>query len=142
MSPANRLYYFHQLYIANTAHKAAVADNAFYVTRLTSIQMYTLKANSKVILISTRALKHMYDKRTAREYDLIIGQLYAIIQTPDMIVANPEHHGSFGFVKMIENKNYFASLEITQDYNYIVTCFLIKEKYLGNKKIIRDWRGG
>ncbi len=142
MSPTNRLYYFHQHYIANTAHKAAVTDNAFYVTQFTPNQMHVLGAHSEIILISTRALKHMYDKRTAREYDLIIKQLHTIMQTPDMIVTNPEHHGSFGFVKKIENKNYFASLEITQNYNYVVTCFLIKQKYLGNKKIIQDWRGG
>lgn len=142
MSLANRLAYFHQQYIANTAYKAVVSDNAFYVARLTTNQVNMLGASSAIVLISTRTLKHMYDKRTAREYDLIINQLYAIIQIPDMIVTNPEHHGAFGFVKKINDKNYFVSLEISQRYNYVVTCFPVDAKYLSNKKIIQDWRGG
>lgn len=108
MLTRNRLPYFHQQYIAHTGYKAPVSDNAFYVTRLTAYQIQAFEAASDVVLISTRALKHMYDKRTAREYDLIITNLNIIMREPDVIVTNPNITVHLVLLKSLRTKTTFV----------------------------------
>ena len=89
MSATKIVPILHQKYVANTTKGALVQDISAFLCNLT----YTVSKgvglqNCHKVYISTRALKHSYDKRPAFEYDLIINEIHKIVKYPNKIYKN------------------------------------------------------
>jgi len=96
----------HQKYIANTALNALVQNVSVFLCNLTYkvTKEAGLQGYHKVY-ISTRVLKHSYNKRPAFEYDLIINEIHKIVKYPDKIYKNKESkRGDYCFVKTVKNE--------------------------------------
>ena len=106
MSPTNRLYHFHQQYIANTDYRARVFDNAFYVGSISLDLAQKLKLSASIVIINSRSLKHLYDKRTAHVYDFLLQHLHEIINQPDMILESVHTKHGFAFAKHYGDNTY------------------------------------
>lgn len=147
----------HKKYIKGTKEKAYVADLTFLVCKLTNKVKEDLKFESFNVYITTRCLKHLYDKKTAEEYDATIRCVHQIIKYPDNIFENKDTHSKRGdlcFVKIVAGETYLCSVEKDVEsselqigkVNYIATCFRLrpdkKENYLKNYKLLWSWKGG
>jgi len=133
----------HQKYIVNTPQKAIVQNVTVFLCNLT----YTvakgvgLEGHYKVY-ISTRVLKHSYDKRPAFEYDLIINAIHKTIKYPNKVYANKGNkRGDYCFVKVIKNERCLCVLEKKDRHMEVVTFFRVpKEKYLNSFPLVWSWR--
>jgi hypothetical protein len=138
----------HKKYIHNTLKKAIVLDETMFLCNLTRAVMLGCNIKSGKVYITTKVVKHLYDKRPAVQYNLILKHLHEVIKFPDNVYSNKSgKRGSLGFCKTIHESLLFASLEKVQDENgkeeiYIATSFETDLDYLKSYTLIWSWRGG
>ena len=141
----------HRRYIKGTAKDAVVQNARVFLCHLTGAVsigalglMQTERAPRRKVYISTRVLKHTYDKRPAEEYDFLTENLHAIVKYPDCVYKNKDSkRGGYCFVKTLGNKLYLCSLESVEDRFEVVTFFRVpKEKYLESYELLWSWRNG
>lgn len=131
----------HKRYIKGTAKKALVKELRALLCHLGKSSVKVLNNGEHKVYIKTRVLKHLYDKRSAEEYNFILEYLIPIIKNPDKIYKNKaEKRGDFAFYKVINNRGILCSLELNEtDRGFdVATVFTGKnlEKYLKNFKRI------
>jgi len=108
-----------------------------------------MHCHSRKAYITSRALKHLYDKKPAEEFDFILDHVISIIRTPDYIYRDKNLKSQrFCLVKEINTTQYLAAIEII-NFNepdeeiQVVTSFRIRDsKYLRNYDLLRSWRDG
>ena len=133
----------HESYIKGTPKGKVVTSATFCFASIKKIISIQIKSELRKVYINTRSLKHLYDKRTAEEFDFITNHLSFIITRPDRLYKNKDgKRGSFCLVKEIENNFYLCSLEKTDVGFEIVTCFRTDEAYLKNCELLWKWKGG
>lgn len=97
--------------------------------------------------ISTRALKHAYERRPASEYQLILDRLHSLVKRPTQIYQNkPGKRGSHLLVGMLNDQEYACTIEIvTETEIEIVTVFEKRDKYFEPGKgcvLLWSWGDG
>lgn len=99
------------------------------------------------IYITSICLKHIYDKRPASEFQLILKYLPTVIKYPDRIYENkPSKRGHICLVKEMNGIEILCTLERMLDLGgvkyQIVTSFMIRDQnYLDDYKLIWSWKG-
>lgn len=135
----------HKRHIRGTAEKAFVSEVHILLCNLTNAVAQGIGVDYTKVYVTTRMLKHLYDKKPAEEYDSILKNLFQIVRTPDSIYANKGNkRGSFIFLKSTGGIKYVCSIELQRELSeiYIVTGFrLRKESYLNNYELIWSWKG-
>ncbi|MDA2936500.1 hypothetical protein MYX06_04750 [Patescibacteria group bacterium AH-259-L05] len=143
MSASKIVLNLHQKYIANTAQKALVHDLSVFLCNLTYavVKGVGLQGYHKVY-ISTKVLKHSYDKRPAFEYDLIISEIHKMVRYPDKIYENKKgKRGDYCFVKIVRNERCLCVVEKGEQQLEVVTFYRTpKEKYLDSFLLVWSWR--
>ncbi|MDP3697505.1 MAG: hypothetical protein Q8R55_05830 [Candidatus Taylorbacteria bacterium] len=129
----------HKKYVRGTDEGVLVKEIRALVCHLNKYVLKILEITDHKVYIKTRVLKHLYDKRNAQEYDLILENLHLIIKKPDKIYENKnEKRGEFCFYKIVKNKGILCPIEKNVDNGGfdIVTAFSGKnlENYLKNFK--------
>ncbi|MCK9369092.1 hypothetical protein M0R04_03980 [Candidatus Dojkabacteria bacterium] len=135
----------HNKYIRYTKKNDVVENITIHLCNLPSKVVSGSGFPSSKIYLTTRTLKHLYDKRPAQLYDFILQNILYIIKYPDIVYNNKGgKRGSKCFLKNIDGAKYFASIEkaIEEDGNYLVTVFTVDEKYLKEYKRQWSWEGG
>lgn len=110
---------------------------------------FNFKGKNNRTYISTRSIKHVYDKRPAEEFDRCILILNEIIKNPTEVYDNLSKEGKRGSIllsyKDVYGQRYVCSLEESDEpaaYK-VVTFFRIrKENYLNGYKLIWSQEGG
>lgn len=127
-------------YIRDTVSKSIVHDETVFLCQMTKVVMRQLKLEDGSVYINTRALKHLYDKKPAEEFDFLICNLHTIAKYPDCIYKNKDSkRGEICFTKKLKDSNYICSLEISEQV-FIVTAFRIRdEKYMKNYESLWSW---
>jgi len=147
------LVQLHKKYIKGTAPKAEVIEKTITICHLTMAVFNTGHFKSRKVHINTKALKHLYDKKPAEEYDFIIHNLHLIIKFPDHIYKNKLGKiGDVVFAKKIDRVEYLCSLQFTtftnpdsviEEVNFAVTSYRKRdEDYLNGYKLLWSWEGG
>ncbi len=133
----------HQKYIINTAKGALVPNISVFLCNLTYAvtKGVDLEGYHKVY-ISTKVLKHSYDKHPTFEYNLIINEIHKIIRYPDYVYKNKENKtGDYCFVKIVKNEKCLCVLEKSEQCLEVVTFYRVtKEKYLNSFTLVWSWR--
>lgn len=139
----------HNRHVEKTVKEAVVTDQTIHICNLTFAVMRALAYKSQKVYINTRALKHLYDKKTAEEYHFIVDNLHTIIKYPDHIYRDkPSKRGDYCLIKRLGNNNYMCSIEMVEDsepgYNSIfaITAFRVQDSYLNNYELMWNWRDG
>lgn len=137
-------------YIKGTGEGAIVQNVKLFLCVMTRAVLKGVATDCTKVYISTRVLKHAYDKRPAEEFDFLLDNVHAVVKYPDLIYKNRGgKRGDLGFVKTVKNNKYFCSVE--QIYNpdgasshwEIATFFrLRKESYLNSYSLLWEWKGG
>jgi hypothetical protein len=140
MSVKEKLWRVHEQQIQRTKPEAHILAMKIRIAKITKQLQQAMGCEGKNIYIHTRALKHLYDKKPAEEFDFLIDHLEAIVRAPDFLYRNRDNKtGSFCVVKEIEHCRYIVILEEI----WIVTAFRVRdEKYLRNYDLLRSWRDG
>lgn len=144
----------------HTEEKATVADKRVLFSHLTNAVKEAMRLQTKKVYLSTRVLKHLYDRKPAEEFACIIDHVHLMVRYPDEIYENKQgKRGSFCLVKLINGKKYLCSIEIerytlgvdkeTQDEKTsieeigVATAFRIRDDaYLNGYRLLWSWRGG
>lgn len=143
----------HKKYIANTQEKEVVADKSIVLDETTRAVQKACQLQSPKIYVNTKILKHLYDKKTAEEYNFLLHNLDKIVRYPDEIYQNAQgKRGQFCFIKKLNEEKYFVSIEVVEKEDelhqslkesYIATAFrLRKPSYLKNYTLLWSWKGG
>lgn len=155
-------------YIENTPEKAIVANRKICLCGLTKAVTTGLYIDHSIknVYVTTRCLKHLFDKKPAEEFLFIIDNLHKVVKHPDKIYKNRKgKRGEFCFVKNIGNEEYFCSIEIIKIQPFvrgvsefglsergissitkeihIVTVFRLRDpKYTKNYTLLWNWGNG
>lgn len=131
----------YEKYIKGTVEKAVVIDKIYLITILTKAVTKGLNLSEDKVCLNTRALKHLYDKKSTEEFEFIVCNLHKIVRHPDSVYKNKDpKRGDFCFIKKIKNINYFCSIERGENRMFIVTAFRIrKESYIKNYELLWSW---
>jgi len=108
---------FFEKYIKGSPEKAVVADCKIFLCRLTNAVCLGIGVDKIVgrVYVTSRALKHLFDKKPAEEFFFLIDNLRKIVKYPDQIYKNKtSKRGEYCLVKMIGGSDYFCSIEIVK----------------------------
>ncbi|KPJ55884.1 hypothetical protein AMJ49_06155, partial [Parcubacteria bacterium DG_74_2] len=139
---------FFEKYIKGTAYKSAVVNSKIFLCHLTNAVCLGIGINkeSKKVYITSRAVKHLFDKKLAEEFLFLIDNLHKVVKYPDKIYRNrPGKRGEYCLVKRIGDANYLCSIEITasnEDYKeiQIATAFRLRDDdYIKKYALLWSW---
>ncbi len=149
MSIKEKLWRIHERQIRRTKPEAYISIIKIRLAKITKRTRQALHCHQRKIYIQTRALKHLYDKKPAEEFDFLIDHLETIIRNPELLYKNKNNKtGDFCITKKIDDHRYIVIIEVVnrqtaQEEIFIVTAFRIRdEKYLRNYDLLRSWRDG
>ncbi|MCA9372250.1 hypothetical protein KC726_05130 [Candidatus Woesebacteria bacterium] len=144
-------YTLFKKYVYKTEKKKHVFLKATKITSLTQVVSRVIDIKSNKVYITTRVLKHLYDKKPSIEFYDCIKNLPKIIRYPDTIHANIESkRGDYCFIKKYDSRFYICSLkkarvakkDLTEETLFVVTIFwLRRQTYLKKYPHIWSWRG-
>ena len=147
-----KLVCFFDQYIQGTQEKAFIIEQTMYLCRLSRKVNKCLRLSSQKIYITTKCLKHLYDRKPAQEFEVILKYINNILELPLEIYSNKQGKaGDYVFVNKIGEERYLAVIEISKgltetgfiETNYVVTCFKIRdENYLKSYKLLWSWKDG
>ena len=104
--------YVFKKYVKGTAKKAPVQLLQVFLCHLTVAVMKGVGIPCSKVYITTRVIKHIYDKRPAEEFDYCIETALSVVKYPSKIYKNKSgKRGSFCFVKEVKNSLCFVSIE-------------------------------
>jgi len=159
---------FFNKHIKGTPEKAVVADKKMLLCRLTIAVAQGVNIHESVrgVYITSRCLKHLFDKRPAEEFLFILDHLHEVVRYPDKIYQNKSvKRGDLCFVKRIGDSKYLCSTEIIKtplavfgeailgvsEYGIekereeiqIATAFRLRDdNYIKNYTLLWDWGNG
>lgn len=135
---------FHKLYIKETAKEAIVTNAEMLLCNLTVAVSSGINLEPAKAYITSRMLKHIYDKRTAEEYDFILNNLHKIVKYPDHILINKSSkNAEYVFLKKLVDDYYFCPFEITNNSRVeLVTCYRVKDSYVEKFEKFWSWKDG
>lgn len=143
-----KLIWVVERHIKNTPRKGYVKDLRVKVCEMPHKLKSKIKAKGPKVYITTKSLKHMYDVRSAQEFDFIITNIEAAILHPLRVYRNKEGKtGNICFYKEFGNNAYFYILDSQTDSVYIVSAYRLSEieekrkNYLASYKLLWSWKG-
>jgi hypothetical protein len=138
-----KLVWVIERYIKNTPRKGYVKDLRVKVCEMPHKLKSKIKAKDPRVYITTKSLKHMYDVRSAQEFDFIIANIEGVIMQPLRIYKNKEGKtGDVCFYSEFKNNAYFYILENQPDSIYIVSAYRLsdieekRKNYLSGYKLL------
>ena len=151
---------FFKTYIDGTLEKAIVANRKMFLCHITQAVLSGIEADGNLnsVYVTSRSLKHLFDKKPAEEFMFLLDNLHKIVKYPDKIYRNKDaKRGSFCFIKRIGDFDYLCSLEIVtlpfelgatelgseKKEIQIATAFRLRDdKYIKNYTLLWDWGNG
>ncbi len=139
-------------HIEGTDPEAIVVDLTLYLTNLTLATRQGCNLTVAKVHITTRVIKHLYDRKPAEEFDVVLKNLAKIVRFPDRVYLNKDSkRGTLCFFKTIGKFMYLCSIETkttdledgsAEEMNYVVTCFRVRdENYLKGYELLWSWKG-
>lgn len=128
-----------------------MVKKTFLLAILTKTVARVISSQNLKVYITTVTLKHLYDKRPAEEFDVIIRCLHQVVRYPKELYENkPGKRGQFCFIKKIRGEKYFCSIERSEEKDdpdgetekfYAASAFRLRdENYLKGYKLVWSWK--
>ncbi len=141
--------HLYKKYVRGTAKKAIVQSVTVLLCHLTATVMKGVGSSCQKIYISTRVLKHIYDKRPAEEFDFCLEHVMSTVRYPNRVYKNKGgKRGAYIFVKDVQNSQCLVSVETVTDANgnathcEVATFFRPSEGYLNSYELLWEWKDG
>lgn len=149
MTTTQTLRSFHEKYVLGVRPGGHVIPEMYLIGHLTNEVSTVIAAQTTRIHIRSIALKHIYEKRNAYEYDVLINNISTIIKFPDSLYENDDaKKADFILVKQIDGALYACVIkqnahpETGQDVAVVITAFKTTARYLAKFELIQSWKGG
>ncbi len=145
---------FFEKYIKGTSEKAIVADHKIFLCHLTNAVCDGIKIANNIgkVYITSRVLKHLFDKKPAEEFFFLVDNLHKIVKYPDKIYQNKtSKRGGYCLVKRIGDLDYLCSIEVARilcdgielEEIQIVTAFRLRDNdYIKKYILLWSWEDG
>lgn len=138
-----KLIWIIERYIKDTPRKGYVKDLRIKVGFFSKKHKTRIGATDLRVYATTKALKHMYDARTAQEFDHIVRNIETVIIQPIGIYQNKEGKtGSHCLYYKFGKDAYFYILDVKTDGIYIVSAYRLnpfeekRKNYLSGYKLL------
>jgi hypothetical protein len=136
-------------YVQGTPRKAIVQLLTVLLCHLTVAVVKGIDSKCNKVYVSTRVIKHIYDKRPAQEFDFLLENAHLVVKYPDKVYKNKDgKRGSFCFVKKIKNESWLVSVETMGGDEEITHCEVVtffrvnSDDYLSSYELLWEWEGG
>jgi len=146
---------FFEKYIKGTSEKAIVVDCKILLCCLTNAVCLGIGIDKTLgkVYVTSRALKHLFDKKPAEEFFFLIDNLRKIVKYPDKIYNNKvSKRGAYCLVKRIGGLDYLCSIEIvgaSPDKDLVIeeiqvaTAFRLRDSdYIKKYTLLWSWEDG
>lgn len=134
-------------HIRNTPAKGYVKNLRIKICEFPHKFKGKLKIKDKRVYINTKSLKHLYDVRSAKEFNFIISNVERLILNPIKVFKNKEGKtGDVCFYNEIDKKCYFCIVEVAETANYLVSVYKLspvevkRKNYLSGYKLLWSWK--
>jgi hypothetical protein len=144
----SELWKMHDVYVRRTRAEMPVRDARVLVDVLNKNIIETIGLSLREVYITTRALKHLYDKKPAEEFDFAVDHASIMVKNPERLYkGKKDKRGGFCLVKNIEGDEYLMALDISLAKQnrgiYIVTIFRLRDRnYLKSYDLLWSRRDG
>lgn len=130
-------------HIKGTPERALVTERKVFLCHFTRAVSQAVFSGTTSVYVTTRVLKHLYDKKPAEEFHFLLNHLHKILAYPDFVYENKTgKRGHFCLVKNIKKEAYMCSVE-TGEESTVVTAFRVRDKsYLKSYKLLWSWEDG
>ncbi len=137
--------------IKGTPKKAIIELKTILLCKLTNAVRKGGSFTVDEVFLTSKALKHIYDRRPQNEFTLILKYLPSLIKYPDHIRENKNgKRASICFTKKVDKNEtiLLCTLEISKNINTgleeicVVTAFVANQRYLKDCKLMWSWKGG
>lgn len=142
-----RLHLVIQRHIKGTPKKGYVKDLRIKICDIPHRVKSKIKVKDERVYITTKSLKHLYDVRTAQEFDFIISNFDSAITNPTAIYKDKGGKtGDLCLYVEFEKSAYFYVLNLQQNI-YIVSAYRLsdinkkRKSYLSGYKLLWSWKG-
>lgn len=138
----------HERYVRGSEKKAIVQTVLAFVCHLGAPVVRGIGCPCTKLYVSTRVIKHIYDKRPAEEFDFLVNNVAYVAKYPDAVYKNRDaKRGGYCFVKEMGGCHYLCSVEVVEEDGIekrceIVTFFRISDGYLKNYELLWEWKVG
>ncbi|MEK7104316.1 MAG: hypothetical protein AAB842_02865 [Patescibacteria group bacterium] len=108
---------FFERYVKGTPYKAIVIDRKIFLCHLTNAVCDGIEITNNIgkVYVTSRALKHLFDKKPAEEFFFLVDNLHKIVKYPDKIYQNKaSKRGGYCLVKRIGGLDYLCSIEVVK----------------------------
>lgn len=131
----------HQQYVQGTLKKQLVPLLDIRIGRIPQALRNMPSPSGNAVYLSTRVLKHVYDKRTAQEFDFLLAGLPKIIASPDRMYRNKlGKREGYCLVRTHDNFFSFCLLErkvfSSRPRWEVVTFYVTDERYLAGYELV------
>ncbi len=139
----NILQQIHEEFVKNTHPGAIVNNKTIFLCHASLKALRSCGLAGSEIYMSSRALKHLYDKRPAQEYDRLLNNIPLIIKYPDLVYKNKTPHHGFAFVKALHGYSYMCPVNYIEDNQnklFVATAFSVKPWYMKDFNLVWSFR--
>jgi len=140
---------FFEKHIKGTPYKAIVIDYKIFLCKLTNAVCsgVGIEDSNWKVYITSRALKHLFDKKPAEEFFFLIDNLRKIVKYPDKVYENKtSKRGEYCLIKRISNFDYLCSIEVMKSplaEIQIATAFRLRDNdYIKKYTLLWSWEDG
>jgi len=114
----------HEKYIKGTSKEEIIQIKTMFVCNLTHVVKSELKLSGHKAYITSKCLKHLYDKRTAEFYDFLLENIVNVVEQPEQIYKNKDgKRGNLIFLKTIRGVKLIVSVEIDKKNKWARALF-------------------
>ena len=137
---------FFARYVKGTPYRGIVLPHDQFLCRLTPAVSASIgiAEQKSFVSITSRCIKHLYDKKPAEEFLFLLDNLYEVVKYPEKIYFNKsEKRGTFSFVREIMTNEYFCAVEAMSNEIQVATAFRLRDQsYLKNYTLLWSWKDG
>lgn len=144
-------FIFYNIHIKGTLSRQEISVEKGFLCKikpsLLSILSTHTNCTDRSVFLNTKSLKHIhdrhiYDKKTPKDFLIILNNITKIIKLPDEVRRNLESkRGDFLFIKKIEEQTYFISVEVVGGgVIEIVSASATGSNYLKKFTLLWSWK--
>lgn len=141
---------FYNIHIKETADRCSITIKKGFLCKIKPSLFKLLNTHinciNRDVFLNTKSLKHIhdrhiYDKKTPKDFFTILFNLTKIIKYPDEVRRNLESkRGDFLFIKRIEEQLFYVSIEVVEGgLIEIVSSSITTENYLKKFTLLWSW---
>jgi hypothetical protein len=99
---SNELWKMHEAYVQRTPPEIFITDATAYAGVLVRDVVRKIGIRTQKVYMTSRAMKHLYDKKPAEEFDFVLDHVSLMLENPDALyIDKSDKRGGFCLSKKL-----------------------------------------